>query len=143
MIQFVLVSALFLVMPSAFGQPDAASNVGGARGSKTGTAAITSPIPPGKYKGRVTQQGGDRSSDFDLDLTQTPGMLRMYRAPSPCNASLPVSITSVANGVVRFEAIPAVISGCDRVLELTVSGNELVGTLKAPTGIFDFKASKQ
>jgi hypothetical protein len=140
MMRIVLVTAVSLFVAPALGQQEAASNTAGG-------AAVASPIPLGKYNGRVTEQGGTRSSDFDLDLTQNPGTIAIWRAARPCNSYLPISITGAKDGIVRLEqqgGQKGGILGCDRIFELTVSGNELTGSMSGSfPGKFDVKATKQ
>ena len=124
-----------------------------ALAQQEGAATVASPIPAGIYRGVVTQKSGAmrsdgrwRTSEFDLNLSRSPGTLAMHRASSPCNSSLPISVTSVKDGVVRLEQGGAFggIIGCDRVFELTVSGNDLSGIMSNPDGnTYDVKATKK
>lgn len=130
----MLVLPMFLTV--AFAQQE-------APGTPVPAEVAASAIPPGIYKGRVVLQGGTRNSDFELDLRQHPGKVAMWRAPRPCNGYLSMSITSVKDGLVRLEMIPVQVAGCERVFDVKVVGNELIGTSKSSTGTYDLKATKQ
>lgn len=132
-----LLSPVFLV----FAQVAFAQQEGSGKAVSAEVAATA--IPPGVYKGRVVLQGRTRNSEFELDLRQHPGKVSMFLSPGPCRASLPMSITSVNNGLVRLEMVPVQIMGCDRVFEIRVTGNELIGTSKSTNGIYDLQATKQ
>ena len=136
MIRIVLLAALPVFVTAAFAQQE-------APGTPVTADVAASAIPPGVYKGRVVLQGGTRNSEFELDLRQHPGKVAMWLASRPCNAFLPMSITAVKDGVVRLELIPVQTVGCERVFEVKVSGNELIGTSKSGGGVYDLKAAKQ
>lgn len=154
MVRIILISASCLGMTSALGQQDAVSSGNAPTSSVSSAPTAASPIAPGIYRGDVAEKdcrarrdGRQRSSEFDLDLSKNPGTLRMLRAARPCNGALAITITDVKEGVARLEQsgfAPGGIVGCDRVFELTVSGNSLSGVMTGPDGCkFDVKATKQ
>ncbi|MGZ5095212.1 MAG: hypothetical protein ACXWIP_28370 [Burkholderiales bacterium] len=69
----------------------------------------------------------------------------MELANQPCNRALPIVVTEVKDGVVRLEQSGdhGGIAGCERIFEVTVSGSELAGTMKASAGTYNVKATKQ
>jgi hypothetical protein len=134
MVRILLTVVLCLGITSAFGQQDAASVGTASRSSAAattvGTLAVASAIAPGKYHGRSTRPTDpSRGSDFDLDLMHNPGTIQIYSAEYACQRAFPISVIGVKDGIVRLESKEGVLRGCERVFELTVSGNDLTGTL--------------
>lgn len=141
----LLMLLAFLTTSAAFGQKDiSSSNVpdGASTAPNDRTASGTSILARAKYRGRVTERGGTRWSDFDLDLSQNPGSITMFRTDRACRHE-PAAVTSDKDGIARVET-KGVVTGCgDRVFELKASGDELTGTMKIYDRVFDVKATKQ
>jgi hypothetical protein len=138
----LLITALVLLQYCTLANAQEATPPAAPVASPSGNTADPG-LPSGTYRGRVTEIGGTRSSDFEIIWAGQRGTIQMYRATGVCNRPLPLNAAPSQDGILRLEAKEGAF-GCERIFELKVSARETTGKMTFIDGrVYDVTMKKQ
>lgn len=101
---------------------------------------IAALMPSGLYRGHAVL--GGKRLDLSLNVQDSKpsgrfsGTVHVPQAVAPCGAVFPISGDMKPSGAVHIESRAGVAKGCERILVLTLAGDDVKGSLIGSEGTY-------